>query len=71
MTQDAQIDRVLRAFARAQDIDVEDTVDAAFSDIQVVCVAPSVLDAIIEQAQVEYVNQLFRGVEPWTIGEEC
>jgi len=69
MTQDEQIDRAFRAFALEQSLHVEDTVDAAFSDIQVVCVDPAMLDAIIEQAQVEYVNQLYRGVEPWTLTE--
>jgi len=33
----------------------------------VICVAPSVLDALLEQAQVEYVNGLYRGVPPLTL----
>lgn len=34
-----------------------------------VCVAPSLLDAILEQAQVEYVNGLYRGEQAWSLDE--
>ena len=37
---------------------------------RIICVAPSLLDAILDQAQVEYVNGIYRGVEPWSLYDE-